>query len=75
MLQMLTSVVIRETFADFADIMKKHFQENYPKNIKRLRELAECYPKKELIQTNVYQMNIQLNYKKLLANFETTTTF
>jgi hypothetical protein len=68
-LQMLTCPMINETFAVFADIMKKHFLEHYAHNLKRLQALAEQYPKKEQFQTRVYNMMVVVNYKKLLATF------
>jgi len=71
MLQMLTCPMINEHFAGFIEIMKTHFLEHYPKNIKRLRELAELYPKREQIQTGVYNMSVTLNYNKLLEKFTT----
>ncbi len=68
-LQMLTCPMINETFAVFADIMKKHFLEHYAHNLKRLQALAEQYPKKEQFQTRVYNMMVVVNYKKLLTTF------
>ncbi len=61
--------MINETFAVFADIMKKHFLEHYAHNLKRLQALAEQYPKKEQFQTRVYNMMVVVNYKKLLTTF------
>jgi len=72
-LQMINCAMIKETFSVFSEIMKSHYLENYQKNIKRLQELAALYPKKEQIQTSVYNMNVMVDYKKLLVKFEKTT--
>ena len=71
MLHMLNCHMINEHFSAFTQMMKAHFLEHYPKNVKRLQELAELYPKKEQIQTGVYNMTVILNYKKLLEKFTT----
>lgn len=71
MMQMITSTMLNEHFAVFADTMKAHFVKHSPQNIKRLQELAELYPNKEQIQTRVYNMSVTLNYKKLLEKFTT----
>lgn len=71
MLQMLMCPMINEHFSVFIDIMKNHFLEHYPQNIKRLQELTELYSKKEQIQTGVYNMIVTVNYKKLLDKFTT----
>jgi len=70
-LQMLTCPTIKDTFAVFADIMQTHFLKHYPQHIQRLQDLVEKYPKKEQIQTGVYNMGIMLNYKKLLEKYTT----
>ncbi len=68
-LQMLTCPMINEHFAVFTDIMKTHYVKQYEQNLKRLQALAELYPKKEQIQTGIYNMTVTLNYKKLLTTF------
>ena len=71
-LQILTSVTTKEIFSVFNDIIQQHFIENYEKNVKRLNELLLAHPKREYVQTGMYNMNIRIDYLKLLEKFKTT---
>jgi len=69
MLYVLTNEILKTSFVLFRDIMLKHFISHFDKNINRLNELYKLFPEKETIYTNIYHMQVVIDYSRLLAKF------
>jgi len=69
MLSVLNNEYTKKEFPMFYDIIQEHFLSNFNSNIERLTKLYTLFPKKELLKTSIYSMNILTDYNKLLNNF------
>lgn len=64
----LSSIIIKDNFACFVEIMREYFQNN-KENIRR-RLAGKEKAGKEMTATGVYSMNICINYAELLEKFD-----
>ena len=50
--------------------MKEHFLKNSSKIMQHLQDKQENYPKVERLFTNIYKMDVSINYKALTEKFK-----
>ena len=54
----------------FYSVMKEHFLKNSSKIMQHLQDKQENYPKVERLFTNIYKMDVSINYKALNEKFK-----